>query len=120
MPGSTLAHSADRAASCATAIRRETIVNFPVQPLTMVLLDLGEFQQELAFGFREDFHRSPQVPNDHAVLLGRCLVVPYQFGQFERYGRELTHPDILHAIIDNSPRCSIDGQMLAVILAALR
>jgi hypothetical protein len=33
-----------RAASCAPAIHPESIVNLPVQPLTMVLLDLRKFQ----------------------------------------------------------------------------
>jgi|SRR5580704_5285588 hypothetical protein len=63
------------------ASRREALVNFPVQPLAMILLDLREVEQELALGFREDFHCSPQVPNDHGVLLSRLLVICHQFSE---------------------------------------
>lgn len=40
-----------RAASRTHAILRKTIVNLPVQPLAMVLLNLSEFEQKLTLSF---------------------------------------------------------------------
>jgi len=62
-------------------MRHETILKFHVQPLAAVLLDLREVEQELALGFRKNFDRGFEIPNDHAVLLGGGLIIPCQFSQ---------------------------------------
>jgi hypothetical protein len=59
----------------------EMISDGAVQLLTMVLSSLGELQQKLTLSFRQDFDGSPQVPDDHAVLLGGSLVVFEQSNQ---------------------------------------
>jgi hypothetical protein len=72
---------AESTASRAPTIRRETIMNLLVQSLTVILLDLSEFQQKLALRFRKNFQCSAQIPNDDAVLLSSGLVILHQFRQ---------------------------------------
>jgi hypothetical protein len=72
--GESFAHPANRP-SCTATIRRETILNLPVKPGTVVLLDPNEFEQELALRFRKNFQRGPEIPNDNTVLLGGGLVI---------------------------------------------
>jgi hypothetical protein len=59
----------------------ETFSDSEVQPLTMVLSNLGELQQKLTFSFRQDFDGTLQIPNDHPVLLRGSVVVIQQSNQ---------------------------------------
>jgi len=72
-------------ASRAPAIRRKTILNSRCSRSQWFFSISANSSTELAVSLWQDSHRSAQVPNDHAVLLGGRLIVRCQFSQCGRF-----------------------------------